>query len=76
MDDPVLDPMPEIDPDRLSICIDVFKTALNGVPQSVDLVNRGRMALDALPDEVVREIGKAASVLAKLAGERLGSPLT
>ncbi|GAA4626668.1 hypothetical protein GCM10023196_035820 [Actinoallomurus vinaceus] len=72
MENPTFKPMPTIDPDRLSVCIDVFKVALNGTPQSVDLVNRGRMALDALPDEVVRELGEAADALARLTGERLG----
>jgi hypothetical protein len=65
-------PLPEIDPDRLSIVIRAFNLAFNGTPQSVDLVNRARMALDAAPDELVSELGKAVDALAVLIRERLG----
>lgn len=64
---------PAIDEDRLSQAITAWNIAFPQTPQNVDLVNRARMALDALPDEVVQELGEAADALARLAGERLGS---
>lgn len=67
-----LKPIPTIDVDRLSQAIAAWNIAFPGTPQNADLVNRARMALDALPDEVVRELGQAADVLATLTRERLG----
>lgn len=71
-----LKPLPKIDPDRLSIVLRAFNIAFNGTPQSVDLVNRARMALDAAPEELVRELGQAVDALADLIDERLGKVLT
>lgn len=63
---------PEIDPERLNVVMGAFNIAFHGVPQDVDLVNRTRMALDACPEEVVREFGVAVGALAALIRERLG----
>lgn len=68
----VLKPLPEIDPDRLSIIIGAFNVAFRGVPQEADLLTRGRMALDACPEEVVRELGEAVGAFSVLIHDRLG----
>ena len=64
--------LPKIDPDRLNVVIGAFNIAFKGVPQDVDLLNRCRMALDACPEEVVRELGVAVGALAALIRERIG----
>jgi hypothetical protein len=65
-------PITTIEPKRLGVLIGAFNIAFTGAPESVDLVDRTRLALKALPDEIVRELGEAAGVLAMLAEERLG----
>jgi hypothetical protein len=61
-----------MDPKRLGGLVGQFSAAFVGTPESDDLVDRTRMALKVLPDEVVRELGEAVDVLATLTKERLG----
>jgi hypothetical protein len=60
-----------MDPKRLGSIVNEFSSAFIGTPEGDDLVTRTRMTLDALPDEVVRELGEVVDVLATLTKERL-----
>lgn len=66
-------PLPPIDPKHLGFLAGEFSSAFLGTSESEDFVTRTRMALDALPDEVVRELGDAIDVLATLTKKRLAS---
>lgn len=67
-----LKPLPNIDPNRLNLVVGAFNVAFQGVPQEMDLLTRARMALDACPQEIVRELGEAVDAFAGLVHERLG----
>jgi hypothetical protein len=65
-------PIAPLDPKRLGVLIGAFNLAFTGTPEDADLMNRTRMALETLPDEIVREFGDAAGMLVTLTRERLG----
>lgn len=67
-------PITTLDPKRLGILIGAFNLAFVKTPDGEDLVKRTRMALDTLPDDIVRELGDAAGLMVTLAKEKLGEP--
>lgn len=67
-----MEPLTFIDPKQVGVLVDAFSNAFFGTPESADLVTRTRMTLDAMPDEVVRELGEVVDLLATLTKERLG----
>jgi hypothetical protein len=63
-----------MDPKQLGVLVNAFSGAFIETPEDADLVTRMRMTLEALPDEVVRELREAVDVLDLLTRERLGAP--
>jgi hypothetical protein len=63
-----------MDPKQLGVLVNVFSGAFIETPEDADLVARIRMTLEALPDEVVRELREAVDVLDLLTRERLAEP--
>ncbi|WP_242890230.1 hypothetical protein [Actinomadura litoris] len=59
-----------LDVPRVTGLIAVFNDAMDGTPEDQPLEERARLALDQLPEWVVRDIGAAAQRLADLASER------
>lgn len=62
-----------MDPKQLGVLVNAFSGAFIETPEDADLLARMRMTLEALPDEVVRELGEAVDVLDLLIRERLGA---
>lgn len=60
-----------MDPKQLGVLVNAFSGAFIETPEDADLVARMRMTLEALPDEVVRELREAVDVLNLLTKERL-----
>jgi hypothetical protein len=69
-----MSPFTALDPKRLGVLVGAFSSAFFETPESDDLVARTRATLEALSDDVVRELGEAMEMLAALAEERLGEP--
>lgn len=67
-------PITTLDPKRLGILIGAFNLAFVKTPDGEDLVDRTRMALATLPDDIVRELGDAAGLMVTLAREKLAEP--
>lgn len=62
-----------MDPKQLGVLVNAFSGAFVETPEDADLLARMRMTLEALPDEVVRELREAVDVLDLLIRERLGA---
>lgn len=63
-------PLATVSPERLAALINVFGKALTATPEDLMMADRARLALARLPEEMVREIGDAAALLAALAEEQ------
>ncbi len=66
-----MNPPVTMDPKQLGIIVSAFSSAFIDTPEDTDLVDRTRMALKMLPDDIVRELGEVVDLLAMLTKERL-----
>lgn len=67
-------PLATIAPERLAALVNIVGKGIAAAPENLTMADRIRATLDRLPDDVVREIRDAGSLLADLATERLSQP--